>query len=66
MTIEKYVSAVLTVSADFDSAIKTANWEPETYVPEKIANFVSGLQPDPRFAYLHTIGMSDGDSYGSN
>lgn len=66
MSIEKYVEASFTVSDTFDSVVKTANWTPETYVPEKIANFVAGLQPDPRFVYLHTIGMSDGDSYGSN
>lgn len=65
--IEKYVQADWKIEAIFDSPIKVANWQPEVYVPPEISEFVRNLKPDPsKFAYVHLIAMSDGDSYGSN
>ena len=66
MAIEKYIETQWEVAECFDSAIKTANFQPEVYVPPEIVEFVRNLRPDPRFAYVHTIAMSDGDRYGSN
>lgn len=66
MAIIKHISTAFQLGDSFDSTIKTANWEPQTYVPPEIQEYIQALQADPRFAYVHTIGMTDGDWYGSN
>lgn len=66
MTIEKHISMTLEVANRFDSPAKIAAWQPQSWVQPDVQAFVEALQPDPRFAYMHTIGMSDGDAYGSN
>lgn len=65
--IEKYIRADLKIETVFDSTVKVANWQPEVYVPPEISEFVQALRPEQdKFAYVHVIAMSDGDTYGSN
>ncbi len=65
--IEKHIQVDWQMKTLFDSAVKVAAWQPtDTHVPPEITAFIQNLEPDPRFAYVHTIGMSDGDWYGSN
>lgn len=64
--ITKYIESRFEVGEVFTSAVKTANWQPERYVPPEIEDFVRSLQPDPRFSYFHLIAMTDGDWYGQN
>lgn len=65
--IDKYITTNFEVKDTFDSAIKVANWQPEVHVPEEISAFIQNLKPEPeKFAYVHLIAMSDGDTYGSN
>lgn len=69
MTIEKHIPLSLEVVGshhDFESATKIAAWQPPSWVQPDVQAFVLGLRPDPRFVYVHTIGMSDGDRYGPN
>jgi hypothetical protein len=65
MTITKYISAGFEVGEAF-SSIKTADWQPERYIPPELEAFVRDLKPDPRFAYVHLIAMTDGDWFGQN
>lgn len=64
--IEKYIEFSCEAVDVFDSPLKTANYQPEVYVPEEMQEAIRGLQPDPRFAYAHMIAMTDGDYYGNN
>ncbi|HSW49749.1 MAG TPA: hypothetical protein VLH09_06210 [Bryobacteraceae bacterium] len=66
MSITKYISTGFEVGESFGSPTKTANWQPERYVPPEIEEFVHSLEPDPRFSYVHLIAMTDGDWYGQN
>lgn len=63
--IEKHISNAIKVCGLVENT-KIASFEPDIHIPEEVQNFVANLQPDPRFAYMHAIAMSDGDSYGSN
>lgn len=64
--IDKRISTSWDIQTVFDEPSKTASYQPDIFVPQEIQDFVSSLQPDPRFCYVHVIAMSDGDSYGSN
>lgn len=66
MSITKYISADFEVGESFDSPIKTANYQPECYVPPDMEAAIQGLQPDGKFAYVHLLAMTDGDHYGPN
>lgn len=64
--IEKYIDINFYVSGRVTDQAKIAAFDPEVHIPPEIGAFVNQLQPDPRYSYMHTIAMSDGDSYGSN
>lgn len=66
MTIEKHISMTFEVANHFESPSKLASWQPQSWVQPDVQAFVTSLKADPRFAYMHTIGMSDGDAYGPN
>jgi hypothetical protein len=63
--IEKRISNAIKVCGLVENT-KIASFEPDVHIPEEVQNFAANLQADPRFAYMHAIAMSDGDSYGSN
>lgn len=64
--IEKHINVTLYVSGVVTDQAKIASFDPEVHVPDEVTKFVEGLKADPRFAYMHTIAMSDGDTYGQN
>lgn len=64
--IEKIISTSWNIQTIFDEPVKVAEYNPEVFVPDEIKNFITGLQPDPRFCFVHVIAMSDGGMYGSN
>jgi len=69
--IEKWLNTEMKVASLFDgrgssTIIKTALFQPEEFIPPSIQAFINQVQPDPRYRYMHTIAMSDGDFFGSN
>lgn len=65
--IEKYVGTAFQVQTVLNTEQdKVAYVLGDIHVPPAIQEYIRLLKPDPRFAYMHVIAMSDGDNYGSN